>query len=114
MSTVTIGVGSLDEALDRFEQGWEGEKQNPHLSFETMELLWKTLTPRRFQMLQAMAGKEAMSLRALSRLVERDVKTVHGDVHALLKAGVMKHGTDGGVVFPYDAIHVDFTVTAAA
>ena len=40
-------------------------------------------------------------------------KAVHGDVQALLLAGVLDR-TERGVVFAYDAIHVDFTLTKAA
>jgi predicted transcriptional regulator len=45
--------------------------------------------------------------------VGRDVKSVHGDIHSLLKAGVLDHAPDGRVVFPYDAVHVDFVMRAA-
>ena len=38
---------------------------------------------------------------------------VHSDVHALLKVGVLRRDEDGRVVFPYDAIHVDFMLRAA-
>ena len=39
--------------------------------------------------------------------MNRDVKAVHGDVHALLDAGVIEQTVDGRIVFPFDAIHVD-------
>jgi len=45
--------------------------------------------------------------------VERDVKAVHGDVTALLNAGLLSKTDDGMSVFPYDAIHVDFLLKAA-
>jgi hypothetical protein len=38
---------------------------------------------------------------------------VHGDVHALLKAGILQQTDDRRVVFPFDAIHVDFMLRAA-
>jgi hypothetical protein len=38
---------------------------------------------------------------------------VHGDTTALVNAGVLDR-TDDGVVFPYDAVHVDFTLSRAA
>lgn len=47
------------------------------------------------------------------RRVERDVKAVHGDVTALLNAGLLSKTDDGMIVFPYDAIHVDFMLKAA-
>jgi hypothetical protein len=49
----------------------------------------------------------------VGRRVQRDVKAVHSDVHALLDAGVLEHSREG-VVFPYDAVHVDFMFRAAA
>lgn len=44
---------------------------------------------------------------------DRDVKAVHGDVTALLNAGLLSKTDDGMIVFPYDAIHVDFMLKAA-
>ena len=38
---------------------------------------------------------------------------MHGDVTALVAAGVIDR-TEGGVEFPYDAVHVDFTLRKAA
>ena len=55
-----------------------------------------------------------MTLRAAARLVGRDVKTVHGDVHALIDAGLIDRDDAGRIVFPYDAVRVDFTITKAA
>ena len=60
-----------------------------------------------------MTGQGAMSIREAARRVGRDVKAVHGDVQALLGAGVIDR-TDDGIVFPYDAVHVDFMLTKAA
>jgi predicted transcriptional regulator len=45
--------------------------------------------------------------------VNRDVKAVHGDVHALLDAGILQRTASGRVVFPFDAIHVDVMLRAA-
>ena len=47
------------------------------------------------------------------QLVARDVKSVHGDVQALLKAGVLDRAADGRIMFPYDEVRVDFVVRAA-
>ncbi|WP_445343892.1 HVO_A0114 family putative DNA-binding protein [Caballeronia ptereochthonis] len=54
-----------------------------------------------------------MSIRELARSLERDVKGVHRDVKALLEAGLLEHDENGAIVFPYDAVHVDFTLKAA-
>lgn len=41
-------------------------------------------------------------MREAARRVGRDVKAVHGDVTALLNAGVLRRAEGGGVVFPFE------------
>lgn len=48
-----------------------------------------------------------------ARLVGRDVKTVHGDVTALLNTGVLDLTDDGRIVFPFEAVKVEFLLQAA-
>jgi predicted transcriptional regulator len=45
--------------------------------------------------------------------MERDVKAVHTDVQALLKAGILQKTDKGLIVFPFDAMRVDFLLKAA-
>ena len=45
--------------------------------------------------------------------MSKAVKAVHGNVTALLNAGILSKTDDGMIVFPYDAIHVDFLLKAA-
>lgn len=113
MNTVTLSVASRDEVTRRALAAFEGHSQGAHISFETAELLWKTLTQKRWELLQAMTGQGAISIREAARRVGRDVKAVHGDVHALLNAGILNR-TTAGVEFPYEAVHVDFVLTTAA
>jgi predicted transcriptional regulator len=61
-----------------------------------------------------MTGQGEMTIREIARRVGRDVKAVHGDVHALMVAGVLERADSGHVLFPYDAVHVDFTLRKAA
>ena len=50
---------------------------------------------------------------AQTRRVKRDVKAVHGDVTALLNAGVLDRAEEGGIVFPFEAVKVEFMLEAA-
>jgi predicted transcriptional regulator len=113
MSTVTIGVASLGDTQRRASAAFRGKKQGAHISFASEDLLWKTLTPKRWALLKLMAGQGSMAIREIARRAKRDVRAVHSDVHVLLRAGVLEKSEDGGVVFPYDAIHVDFLLKAA-
>ena len=113
MNTVTLSVASREDVTRRALAVFEGHEQGAHISFASVELLWKTLTRKRWDLLHAMTGQGAMSIREAARRVGRDVKAVHGDVRALINAGVLDRTADG-VLFPYDAVHVDFTLTKAA
>jgi hypothetical protein len=39
---------------------------------------------------------------------------VHSDATLLLRAGVVEKAESGKLIFPYDRIHVDFEISAAA
>ncbi len=114
MNTVIIGISSLDQAQQRVAAAFRGESQGAFLSFTSVERLWHTITPRRWDIIRALTGQGRMTLRGIARLIKRDVKTTHGDVHALLDAGILEKTDDGKVIFLYDAVHVDFTITKAA
>jgi predicted transcriptional regulator len=75
-------------------------------------LLWQVLTAKRWEILKVLTGAGALSIRETARRVGRDVKAVHGDVTALIDAGVVRR-TDGGIEFPYDAVRVEFMLKAA-
>jgi len=42
------------------------------------------------------------------------VHGVHTDLHALLVGGIIDRNQDGRFSFPYDAVHVDFTLKKVA
>jgi predicted transcriptional regulator len=83
------------------------------LSFASPELLWKVLTAKRLELLKALCGAGPVSIREAARRVGRDVKAVHGDVTALLKAGVIDRTGKGLIVFPYEAVRVEFVLEVA-
>ena len=107
------GVAGWDDLKRNAQAAFKGEYQGEHIGFISLELMHRTLTPNRWRMLQAMMGQEAMGIRELARKLDRDVKQVHTDAAALVTAGVINRTEDGSVEFPYDAVHVDFTVKAA-
>jgi len=115
MSVVTMGVQSLAGVKARLAAAMGGKSRRcgPRIDFASPELLWRVLTAKRLEILRAMAGAGPLTLREIARRVGRDVKGAHIDVHALLLAGVLDR-VGGGFVFPFDAIHVDFTLQAAA
>lgn len=112
MNTVTIGVSSVEETKRRMKAAFRGEPQGSRISFVSFELLWKVLAPNRMALVMALTGAGVVSIREAARRVGRDVRAVHADVTLLVGAGVLRRA-EGGIVFPYDAVHVDFMLKAA-
>jgi len=110
--TVTIGIVGREDVKARMCGAFAGKQQGMHITFETPDLLWKVLTQKRWELLRILAGAGPVSIREAARLAGRDVKAIHGDVHALLEAGLLEKA-GAGIEFPYDAVQVRFTLPAA-
>ena len=113
MKTVTLEIASKEDVTRRALEAFRGKKQRARISFATPELLWRVLTAKRWELLKAMAGQGPLTIREVARRVARDVKAVHGDVHALIDVGLLDKTLNNRVVFPFDAIRVEFTLRAA-
>jgi len=114
MRIVTLNVSSRESTNTRFLRAFEGEPQGDIISFESPALLFKVLSGKRWEVLNVMTGSGPVTIRELARRLGRDVKAVHGDVHTLLSAGVLQKTDSGHIVFPFDALHVDFMLKEAA
>lgn len=115
MKTVTLDVRTPADSMADFAHAWKTGKaqKTARISFATPELLWRVLTEKRWELLKVLCGAGPMSIREAARRAERDVKAVHGDVTALLSAGVLSKTEDGHIVFPYEAVKVEFLLQAA-
>lgn len=115
MKTVVLDVRAPKQAMADFASAWRTGKpeRSARISFASPELLWKVLTAKRWELLKALCGAGPVSIREAARRVGRDVKAVHGDVTALLEAGVLHRAEGGGIVFPYEAVKVEFLLQAA-
>jgi predicted transcriptional regulator len=113
VAAVTIGIADLDETKSRMRRAFADREQGAFITFPTVELLWKVITPKRWELLRMTAGAGPLAIRELARRVGRDMKSVHGDVSPLLRAGVIERTEDGRIEFRYDEIRVDFGLRAA-
>ncbi|MCM2308363.1 MAG: DNA-binding protein [Sulfuritalea sp.] len=115
MKTLTLDVRTPAKSMADFSRAWKSGKaqKTARISFATPELLWNVLTEKRWELLKALCGAGPVSIREAARRVGRDVKAVHGDVTALLNAGVLDRTTGGQIVFPFEAVKVEFLLQAA-
>jgi len=115
MKTVILDVRTPDESTGDFVQAWKHGKsqKTARISFATPELLWQVLTAKRWELLKVLCGAGPVSIREAARRVHRDVKAVHGDVTILINAGVLNRTEGSGIVFPFEAVKVEFLLQAA-
>ena len=115
MKTLTVRVESLAEVAKSALAALKSGKAEPSagLSFASYEDMHRVLSPRRLQVIRAMAGAGTLTYREVARRVGRDFKAVHTDLTALVTAGLIDRETDG-VLFAYESLHFDFDVRAAA
>jgi predicted transcriptional regulator len=120
MSEVKIHVESMDDFFDgalemakRLDAGHRAPEP-ASISFESMELLLKVLTPNRWILLRTLRANGPCSIRALSHLLKRDYRGVHSDVAVLLEAGLIERSDDGRIAVPWSRITAEMAVDVAA
>lgn len=112
--TVTIEISGLQHSLKRFAKVWRtGRGIGEVISFESPEVLFRQITPKRWTLLNVLQAAGPQSIRELARQLHRDVKNVHGDVQALIDIGLIER-TGSVVRVPFDEIRAAFTLTRAA
>lgn len=115
MKTLRIRIETLEDVTKAVVHaaGSGKPEHDAGLSFASYEDMHRVLSPKRLAIVRAMTGRPPTSIREIARLVERDFKGVHTDVTALVNAGIFDRSEDG-IEFPYETIHVEFDIDAAA
>ena len=120
MNEVKLMVESLDQFFDgastaarRIDRG-DIKQQAAQISFESMELLLKVLTPNRWVLLRKLRAIGASSIRGLAHGLGRDYRGVHADVTALREVGRIERRADGKVLVPWSRIVAEMSVDIAA
>lgn len=100
-------IAAVPRLCPRGSVRWPGVYSFP--DFGTLSRIM--LVPSRLAVINALTGQGVMSIRALSRKVERPYQAVYRDVQTLLEAGVIGLDDKGKLTFPYDEVRFSFSVT---
>lgn len=115
---INVSVGTASGALDRFERAWHagatGKSQalELRLTFESLPLLLKNLTPARWTLLEVLKRDGPLSINELAKRLERNYKNVHTDVARLIELGLVDRRTDQRVAVVWDIIVAEMRLAA--
>jgi predicted transcriptional regulator len=115
---IKIEVGGLSQALDRFERSWERAAKTgargaeARLTFESLPLLLRNLTPARWALLEYLKRHGPLSINELARRLKRDYKNVHTDVSRLIALDLVDRGADQRVAVSWDIVSAEMKLAA--
>ena len=115
---IDVGVGSLSEALDRFERTWAGARKRARraaeirLTFESLPVLLANLTPARWTLLEQLRRAGPVSINELARRLGRHYKNVHTDVLRLIELGLIERRPDQRVAVMWDIVAAEMRLAA--
>lgn len=112
--TATIRIernarAALSRGSKQFLRAWRtGKDQGSDFTFESPAALFRCLTPARWEAIERLQALGPSTLRGLARALERDVKSVHRDIHALMEIGLVSKDSEGSVLVPFSRIRTEF------
>jgi predicted transcriptional regulator len=120
MSTqhIHVGVEDAKRGFERFVAAWHTAQSDAvqeaevHLNFEDFARLASVLTPKRLELLKILRQQGPLSVRALSKTLERDYKNVHVDASALEAVDLIQRDGDGLLIAPWDVIDAHVRLVA--
>ena len=108
-----VNIESLASSLERaakvmeaLEQG-KKVKQQEGIGFANVASMLSLFTPKRWELIELLRSSEAMSVKALATILNRNYKNVHTDVAALIEWGVLKKNESNLVYVPYNELVFD-------
>lgn len=117
-ATIQVRRGSaraLRQAGQQFIAAWHGGAGPPGewvVTFASLAALFRTLTPRRWELIEVLQRCGPQSVRGLARRLQRDAKRVYEDVNELAQLGLIERTDDARMQVPFEIIHTHFDIGA--
>lgn len=113
-SAVLLATVTTDERRPRIEMpalrdGPRTEDEPAVLTFPNVDQLYRTFTPKTLELIDTVRRERPASITETARVVERDVKNVHTELHRLAELGVVSFLDNGRANRPtveYDEIRL--------
>ena len=121
MRTMTLTVdndwkAALRQTGEQFKQAWKtGEYRGESLGFATPALLFDSLTPSRWKILDIMqVTKLPMGLGEIAMRTGQEFEAIEADTQALVDLGLLERLGDGKLLCPFEEIRAEFTLRRVA
>ena len=118
MRELTIRILDEEAAMQAMQQRFTGVMESgsysgEFITFESPTALFRSISPKRWELIGVLQKLDVVSMRELARQLKRDPHRVHDDVKALKELGIIEQ-SDKGIQVPFDKIHTDFTLSREA
>ena len=111
MTTLIIEICDDEAIKQRVSDAMKGRKQGEFVSFSSIDLMHKVMTPRRWDIIHKLQLKSS-GLRALSREMGLDAGNLQRDIKPLKEYGIVQD-IDGQLTVPYHEIRMQLVSRAA-
>jgi predicted transcriptional regulator len=80
------------------------------LTFRGAVKVFRTLSPKRMEVLGVLRGTGAQTIYALAKRLKRNYSNVFADIGALRKLGLVEKDQAGLVMVPWEAVEIRFPI----
>jgi len=113
--TIRSTASVLDEVLKtarKLQQGLPLAEAETELTFNDAATMLSTLSKKRLELLTFLRKQGALTIKELSRQLNRNYSNVHEDVQLLLRLGLLDKDKTDKVLVPWDELNISLPLAA--
>jgi len=113
--TIRSTASVLDEVLKtarKLQQGLPVAEAETELTFNDAATMLSTLSKKRLELLTFLRRQGAITIKELSRQLNRNYSNVHEDVQLLLRLGLLDKDKTDKIYVPWDELNISLPLAA--
>lgn len=113
--TIRSTASVVKEILDTCRAAEKGKlvpEAERELTFNDAATMLSTLSEKRMELLMFLHNKKPITIKDLSRQLQRNYSNVHEDVQLLLRLGLLETDKDKRIFVPWDELNISLSLAA--
>jgi predicted transcriptional regulator len=113
--TIRSTADVIDEVLKtarKLQQGLPVAEAERELTFNDAANMLSTLSEKRLELLAFLRKQDSMTIKELSRQLNRNYSNVHEDVQLLLRIGLLDKDKNDKIYVPWDELNICLPLAA--